>query len=58
MGGKYTEAQAASAKKYLSQFKEIRLRMKADDKKQIEAAAAEAGLSVNKYILEKVLPKK
>ena len=56
MGGKYTEAQAASAKKYLAQFKEIRLRMKEAEKKQIEADAAAAGKSVNQYILDILLP--
>lgn len=53
---KYTEAQARSAKKYLAQFKEIRLRMKEEEKKIIEAQAKAAEKSVNQYILDTLLP--
>ena len=58
MGGKYTEAQAASARKYLAQFKEIRIRLKESEKKAIEADAAAAGKSVNQYVIDKLLPLK
>ena len=53
---RYTEAQARSAKKYLAQFKEIRLRMKEEEKTQIEDQAKAAGKSVNQYILDTLLP--
>ena len=53
---RYTEAQARSAKKYLAQFKEIRLRMKKEEKQEIEDQAKAAGKSVNQYILDTLLP--
>lgn len=56
MGAKYTEAQARSAKKYLEKFQEIRIRMTAEEKKQIYADAEAAGKSANQYILDKLLP--
>lgn len=52
---KYTEAQARSAKKYLSQFAEIKLRMKPEERDKIKADAQAAGKSTNQYILEKLL---
>lgn len=54
---KYTEAQAKSAKKYLAQFAEIKLRMKPEERQQIQEDAKEAGKSMNQYILDKVLKK-
>lgn len=53
---RYTEAQARSAKKYLAQFKEIRIRLKEEEKKQIEDQAKAADKSVNQYILDTLLP--
>jgi len=47
---RYTEAQAASAKRYLSKFAEIRIRLQPEEKAEIERRAAEAGKSVNQYI--------
>jgi len=38
------------AKKYLSQFAEIRIRLQPEEKKQIETLAAAAGKSVNQYM--------
>lgn len=52
---KYTEAQARSAKKYLEQFAEIKLRMKPEEREKIKADAAAANKSMNQYILEKIL---
>lgn len=56
MGAKYTEAQARSAKKYLEQFAEIRIRLKPEEKKRIYADAEAAGKSANQYIIDKLLP--
>ena len=53
---KYTEAQARSAKKYLSQFAEIKLRMRPEEREQIKKDAEAAGKSVNQYIIDKLLP--
>jgi predicted HicB family RNase H-like nuclease len=55
MGAKYTEAQARSAKKYLEQFAEIRIRLKPEEKKAIQEQAKEAGKSVNQHIIDKML---
>lgn len=52
---KYTEAQAKSAKKYLSQFAEIRIRLLPNEKKEIEERARADGKSVNQYVKEKAL---
>ena len=52
---KYTEAQAKSAKKYLSQFAEIKLRMKPEEREKIKEDAAAANKSMNQYILDKLL---
>ena len=53
---KYTEAQARSAKKYLSNFVEIKLRMKKEERQRIQEDAKLSGKSMNQYILDKVLP--
>lgn len=55
---KYTEAQARSAKKYLEQFAEIRIRLKPEDKEIIKKDAAYCGKSINQYIIDKLLPYK
>ncbi len=47
---KYTEAQAKSIKKYLSKFEEIKIRLSAEEKKQIEENARACGKSVNQYL--------
>lgn len=52
---RYTKAQAASAKKYLSQFAEIRIRLQPEEKEIIETKAAAAGKSVNQYIKDLAL---
>ena len=52
---RYTAAQAASAKKYLSQFAEIRIRLQPEEKKIIEEKAAAAGKSVNQFIKDLAL---
>lgn len=52
---KYTEAQAQSAKKYLSKFSEIRIRTLPEEKKIIEEKAKVAGKSVNQFIKDSVL---
>lgn len=43
MGRKYTEAQAAAASRYLSGFKQFVVRMREDELKELDAAAAAAG---------------
>ena len=52
---KYTEAQAKSAKKYLSKFAEIKLRMKPEEREKIHQDAEKAGKSTNQYILDILL---
>ena len=52
---RYTPAQAASSKKYLSQFAEIRIRMQPEEKKIIEEKAAKEGKSVNQFIKDLAL---
>lgn len=52
---RYTKAQAASAKKYLSKFAEIRVRLQPEEKKIIEEKAAAVGKSVNQFIKDIVL---
>lgn len=54
---KYTAAQAKAAQKYLSQFKEIKLRMYELERLEIQKAAAAANKSMNEYILDKILSK-
>lgn len=52
---KYTEAQARSAKKYLSNFAEIRIRLKPEEKKIIEDKAKASGKSVNQFLKDLAL---
>ncbi len=52
--GRYTEAQAKSAKKYLSTLDEIRIRLPKGRKEEIQAAAAAAGMSMNQYVSEAI----
>lgn len=52
---KYTEAQAKSAKKYLAQFAEIRIRLLPEEKKEIERRATAEGKSVNQFLKDKAL---
>ena len=52
---RYTAAQAASAKKYLSQFADIRIRMQPEEKKIIEEKAAKEGKSVNQFLKDLAL---
>lgn len=52
---RYTAAQAASAKKYLSQFAEIRIRLQPEEKKIIEEKAAKEGKSVNQFLKDLAL---
>jgi len=49
-----SEKQKEYAKRYLSKLSEIRIRMKPEEKDDITAAAAMAGKSVNRYILDAV----
>lgn len=50
----YTEKKKASNSKYLSKFKPLTLRVEPEEAERITAAAADAGLSVQKYILSAV----
>ena len=52
---RYTEAQAKSAKKYLAQFNDIKIRVTDYEKEIIKKAAQNAGKSMNRYIIEAVL---
>jgi len=52
---RYTPAQAASAKKYLSHLAEIRIRMQPEQREEIKKRAAAAGKSVNQYLLDLAL---
>ena len=52
---RYTEAQAKSAKKYLAQFNDIKIRVTDSEKEIIKAAAHNAGKSMNRYIIDTVL---
>lgn len=52
---RYTEAQAKSAKKYLAQFAEIKLRMKPEERQKIQEDARAENKSMNQYILDKLL---
>lgn len=48
---RYTEAQAKSAKKYLSTLDEVRIRMPKGKKEEIQKAAAAVGESMNQFVL-------
>ena len=51
----YSEARKKANLKYLSSVSEIRLRMTAEEKREIEKRATAAGLSVNQYCKNLVL---
>lgn len=51
---RYTEAQAKSAKKYLSTLDEVRIRMPKGRKEEIQNAAAAVGESMNQYVLSAI----
>lgn len=50
MGRKYTEAQAAAASRYLSGFKQFVVRMREDELKELDAAAAAAGKTRAEFV--------
>ena len=50
----FTEAQAKAHKKYVAQFKEIKIRVKPETGAAIKAAAAAQGISVNQFILQAI----
>lgn len=52
---RYTAAQAESAKKYLSQFAEIRIRLQPEEKQIIMDNAKKEGKSVNQYLKDLAL---
>ena len=52
---RYTEAQAKSAKKYLAQFNDIKIRVTDSEKEIIKTAAQNDGKSMNRYIIDTVL---
>ncbi len=49
---RYTPAQAASAKKYLSSLAKYQIRMSEEQKEQIKEAAASENKSMNQFILD------
>lgn len=49
---RYTPAQAASAKKYLSGLAKYQIRMPEEQKDQIKEAAAKENKSINQFILD------
>ena len=55
--GRYTPAQAASAKKYLASLDEIKIRAPKGTKDKIRNAAEAAGVSVNQFVLDAVMDK-
>lgn len=54
MGREYTEAQARATKKYLSNIGEYKLRTKKEDIERYKTAAEQAGMSLNKYIIQAI----
>lgn len=52
MSGTYTEARAKAIKKYLSNIGEYKLRTDKADIERYKAAAEQAGMSLNKYIIQ------
>lgn len=54
MGREYTEAQARATKKYLSNIGEYKLRAKKEDIERYKTAAEQAGMSLNKYIIQAI----
>lgn len=54
MGKEYTEAQARATKKYLSNVGEYKLRTSKEDIERYKSAAEQAGISLNKYIIQAI----
>ena len=51
----YTEAHRKAAKKYREQRAQIVVVMEKEQRERVKQAAADAGKSVNQYILDKIL---
>lgn len=54
MSGTYTDARARAIKKYLSNIGEYKLRTDKEDIERYKAAAEQAGMSLNKYIIQAI----
>lgn len=54
MSGTYTEARAKAIKKYLSNIGEYKLRTDKSGIERYKAAAEQAGMSLNKYIIQAI----
>lgn len=54
MSGTYTEARAKAIKKYLSNIGEYKLRTDKSDIERYKVAAEQAGMSLNKYIIQAI----
>lgn len=54
MSGTYTEARAKAIKKYLSNIGEYKLRTDKENIERYKAAAGQAGMSLNKYIIQAI----
>lgn len=52
---RYTDAQRRATNKYRNSKAKIELFMEQEQKERIKQAAADAGKSVNQYILDKIL---
>lgn len=52
MGAKYTDAQKKASKKYLEDFKCIKVRMSADDREKYHKLAQTKGVSLNQLVLD------
>ena len=53
MGGQYTKAQAAAAKKYQKQFDEIKIRVPKGEKEEWQAFVHECGFSsMNEFVIK------
>jgi len=52
MGAQYTKAQAESAKKYLSNFDEIRIRIPKGKKEEYKQMAKAEGKSLNQFVID------
>lgn len=51
----YQEQHAKAYKKYVSKLSEVKVRMKPEEKEEIQKRAKKEGLSMNKYIIKKAL---
>lgn len=54
MSGTYTEARAKAIKKYLSNIGEYKLRTDKENIERYKTAAGQAGMSLNKYIIQAI----